>query len=489
MRARSRTPAEPEQTQAPPGEESQSFLDQLPPHSLEAEQGVLGCILLDPNESLANCIAVMRPGADTFYDLRHRVIYNHAVELWQKGNPIDLITLQQSLRDTGELEQVGGVSYLADLPDKVPSAANLDYYVEILIKKFTLRRLIVVAAVIGDEARMDPEGVQDVVARANSAVQEVADVAVAGNEVASARTLVPEAMAHIDHLLTNAGKVVGIPTGFADLDVMTWGMEPTEVVVLAARPGMGKTSLAMNVAEHVACNLRIPVGVFSMEMSKQSLMVRMLCSRARVNATNVRSGLISERDIQKLVAASADLVGAPLHIDDSSALSILQLRARARRMWQSFGIKLFIIDYLQLMHAQVRRSDSRQHEVATISGGIKAMAKDMNLPVLVLSQLNRRLDDRGANAPPKMSDLRESGAIEQDADKIVFLHKKNKEIANPGGTYTQNIEVSSIVAKNRNGPTGEVDLVFLRGWTRFENAAKASTNESQDTQTSLPYSE
>jgi replicative DNA helicase len=412
-----------------------------------------------------------------------------AVELWQANKPVDVITLHQGLRDTAQLEGVGGMSYLAELPDKVPSAANLEYYVEILLKKFTLRRLIIASAETLDEARKDPADVAEVVARASGAVQAVIDISAGGQEAESARVLVPEAMAHIDHLVAHAGQVVGLATGFSDLDVMTWGLEAPEVIVLAARPGMGKTSLAMNIAEHVAVNLKVPVGVFSMEMSKQSLMVRMLCSRARVDSTDVRSGKVANINLSKLTKASLELMRAPLYIDDSSALSILELRARAKRMAQTYGVKLFIVDYLQLMHANVRRSDNRQHEVATISGGMKALAKDLNVPVVLLSQLNRKLDDRGVAAPPKISDLRESGAIEQDADKVILMHKKNKEVTNPNGSYTQNIQVCAIVAKNRNGPTGEVDLVFLRGITRFENAAKASSYEDEDPQPNLPYKE
>lgn len=447
---------------------------------------MLGCILLDPAECIARCITLFKPGAEVFYDLRHRTLYELAVELWERNKPVDIITLHQSLRDNNRLEGVGGMTYLAALPDKVPSAANLEYYIDIVLKKYTLRRLIIAAAEVGEKARQDPEEVQDIVAEGAAAMQAVADLAAGGQELAAAKVLVPQAMDYIEHISKHAGSVVGLSTGFADLDVMTWGLEPPEVLILAARPGMGKTSLAMNIAEHLAVDKGTAVGVFSMEMSKQSLMVRMLCSRARVDAHSVRSGSVSEYDGVKLVKASVDMVKAPLYIDDSSALSILQLRARARRMHQLYGVKIFIIDYLQLMNAQVRRTDNRQHEVAIISGGIKAMAKDLNVPVVVLSQLNRRLDDRGANAPPRLSDLRESGAIEQDADKVLLLHKTNKEITNPNGTYTQNIEVKGIIAKNRNGPTGEVDLIFLRGCTRFENAAKIS-NEDANTQGTLPY--
>jgi replicative DNA helicase len=273
--------------------------------------------------------------------------------------------------------------------------------------------------------------------------------------------------------------LTGIATGFNDLDKMTSGLHGGEMVVIAARPSMGKTSLAMNVAEHVAIDQRLPVGVFSLEMTSESLVLRMLCSRSRVNMRNVRDGFLAERDFPKLTGAAGKLAGAPLFIDDSSGLSILQLRAKARRMHQQYGIKLFIIDYLQLLHSTARRADNRQQEIADISNGLKALAKELSVPVIVLSQLNRELE-REKNRKPRMSDLRESGAIEQDADLIGLLYKPNADDEEGGGAVPANDEavpVNLLIAKQRNGPTGDVNLTFLKSFTRFESAAKVSDED------------
>jgi replicative DNA helicase len=257
-------------------------------------------------------------------------------------------------------------------------------------------------------------------------------------------------------------------------------MHGGEMIVVAARPSVGKTSLAMNIAEHVALDLKVPVGVFSLEMTAEQLVLRMLCSRSRVNLRNIREGFLAERDFPKLTGAAGKMAGAPLFIDDSSALSILQLRAKARRLWQQYGIKLFVIDYLQLLHSTSRRAENRQQEIAEISGGIKALAKELNVPVIVLSQLNRELEKRGPGERPRLSDLRESGAIEQDADLVGLLYRdtKNKDGEEDGGEPEQEaIAVKLYIAKQRNGPTGDVDLTFLKSYTRFESAAKVGQED------------
>jgi replicative DNA helicase len=273
--------------------------------------------------------------------------------------------------------------------------------------------------------------------------------------------------------------LTGVGTGFMDLDKMTSGLHAGEMIVIAARPSMGKTSLAMNIAEHVAIDERLPVGVFSLEMTAESLVLRMLCSRSRVNLRSVRDGFLAERDFPKLTGAAGKLAGAPLFIDDTAALSILQLRAKARRMAQQYGIKLFVVDYLQLLHSTARRAENRQQEIADISNGIKALAKELNLPVIVLSQLNRELE-REKNRKPRLSDLRESGAIEQDADVVGLLYKPSSdedEGADGGGNEQEAVPVNLLIAKQRNGPTGDVALTFLKSYTRFEGAAKVSDDD------------
>lgn len=289
------------------------------------------------------------------------------------------------------------------------------------------------------------------------------------------KDLVHKAIGQIEDMHTNKGKILGLESGFKDLDLMTTGFKGSEMIVIAARPSVGKTSLAMNIAEHVAVNLKQPVGVFSLEMSSSSLVLRLLCSLARVNLRNIREGFMADRDFPKLTRAAGQLANSPLFIDDTSALSILQLRAKARRMHQQHGIKLFVIDYLQLLHSTSRRADNRQQEVADISNGIKALAKELDVPVVVLCQLNREADKREPGAKPRLSDLRESGSIEQDADVVGLLYRDVKD--EDEAIESDALSVNLFIAKQRNGPTGEVHLTFLKGYTRFESAAKVGSED------------
>jgi len=293
------------------------------------------------------------------------------------------------------------------------------------------------------------------------------------------KELVKKAINTIEDFHQRQGMLTGIGTGFTDFDKMTTGLHGGEMIVIAARPSVGKTSLAMNIAEHVAIEQGLPVGVFSLEMTSESLVLRMLCSRSRVNLRNVREGFLAERDFPKLTGAAGKLAKAPLFIDDSSALSILQLRAKARRMSQQFGIKLFVVDYLQLLHSTARRAENRQQEIADISNGIKSLAKELNVPVIVLSQLNREIE-REKGRPPRLSDLRESGAIEQDADVVGLLYKPKQgsdDEDGGGGPEEDATPVNLLIAKQRNGPTGDVCLTFLKSYTRFESAAKVSDED------------
>ena len=291
------------------------------------------------------------------------------------------------------------------------------------------------------------------------------------------KELVHKAINTIEEFHQRQGMLTGVGSGFPDFDKMTSGMHGGEMIVIAARPSMGKTSLAMNIAEHVAVEEKLPVGVFSLEMTSESLVLRMLCSRSRVNLRNIRDGFLAERDFPKLTGAAGKLANSPLYIDDSAGLSILQLRAKARRMFQQFGIKLFVIDYLQLLNSTSRRSDNRQQEIADISNGIKALAKELNVPVIVLSQLNRELE-KDRNRKPRLSDLRESGAIEQDADLVGLLYKASTGEDEDGGAPEQEAAgVNLYIAKQRNGPTGDVNLTFMRSYTRFESAAKVSAED------------
>ena len=453
-------------------------VDRLPPHSPEGEQGVLGCVLLSPNECMGECIEKLRDGKEVFYDLRHQTIFEELVAMFDTRSAIDVITLQQRLKDKQLLEQVGGIAYLSQLQDTVPSAANLSYYLDIVREKFLLRKMIqtctdVVGRVYDYEGEVDAlmdEVERDVLRISESRVQ---------GGVVTTKELVGKAIGTIENYFSRKGTLNGLATGFADLDRMTDGLHGSEMIVIAARPSMGKTSIAMNIVEHVVLEEKLPAAVFSLEMSAEALVLRMMCSLARVNLRSIREGFMSEADFPKLTGAAGRLANAPLFIDDSAALSILQLRARARRLHQQHGIKLFVVDYLQLLHSTARRAqENRQQEISDISSGIKALAKELKVPVLVLSQLNRELE-RDKNRKPRLSDLRESGAIEQDADVVGLLYKPNagEDDDNVTAEEPEGLSVNLLIAKQRNGPTGDVNLTFLKPYTRFESAAKVSDED------------
>jgi len=453
-------------------------IDRLPPHSPEGEQGVLGCVLLSPNECLGECLEKLKDGKEVFYDLRHQTIFETLVVMFDTREAIDIITLQQRLKDKQLLEQVGGIAYLSQLQDAVPSAANLSYYLDIVREKFLLRKMIqtctdVVGRVYDYEGEVDAlldEVERDVLRISESRVQ---------GGVVTTKELVGKAIGTIENFFSRKGTLTGVATGFADLDRMTDGLHGSEMIVIAARPSMGKTSLAMNIVEHVVLEQKLPAAVFSLEMSAEALVLRMMCSLARVNLRSIREGFMSEADFPKLTGAAGRLANAPLFIDDSAGLSILQLRARARRLAQQHGIKLFVVDYLQLLHSTARRSqENRQQEIADISSGIKALAKELKVPMLVLSQLNRELE-RDKSRKPRLSDLRESGAIEQDADVVGLLYKPNagEDDDNVTAEEPDGLPVNLLIAKQRNGPTGDVNLTFLKPYTRFESAAKVSDED------------
>ena len=453
-------------------------IDRLPPHSIEAEQGVLGCILLSPNEAMGLCLEKIKSGAEAFYDLRHRSLFELLSSMYDSKEAIDLITVQQRLKDQGQLEGVGGLVYLSNLQDAVPSAAHLEYYLGIVREKYVLRRMIqACSGVIGrvHEFEGDVDGLLDEVERDILKISEDREE----NSIRGMKELVTSAIKIIEDFHKRQGALSGVSTGFGDFDKMTNGLHAGDMVVIAARPSMGKTSLAMNIAEHVCVNEKLPVGVFSLEMTSESLVMRMLCSLAKVNMKTIRDGFMTEGDMRRLFQAASKLSKAPLHIDDTPGLSILQMRARARRMWQQHGIKLFVIDYLQLLHSSSKKAqDNRQQEVSEISSGVKALAKELQLPVIVLCQLNRELE-KDKSRKPRLSDLRESGAIEQDADLVGLLYKAavEEEDETAPAEPKEAIPVNLLIAKQRNGPTGDVCLTFLKSFTRFESAAKVDAED------------
>ena len=454
-----------------------SKVDRLPPHSIEAEQGVLGCILLDPNENIGVCLEKIKNVENVFYDLRHQNLFENLVEMYDQKHPIDIITVQQWLKNKNQLEVTGGLAYLSSLPEAVPSAANLTYYLEIVREKHLLRKMLhtcsgIIARVHENEGEVDQ--LMDEIERDVLRISEERE----DSSMRPIKDLVHKAINTIEVYHQRQGMLTGVSTGFADLDKLTSGLHGGDMIVIAARPSMGKTSLAMNIAESVCIDQKLPVGVFSLEMTAESLVLRMLCSRARVNLRDIREGFLAERDFPKLTGAAGKLAGAPLVIDDTPGLSILQLRARARRMSQQHGIKLFVIDYMQLLHSTSRRAENRQQEIADISNGVKSVAKELNVPVIVLAQLNREVE-KEKNRKPRLSDLRESGSIEQDADLVGLLYKPSSEDDDGGGSQAtqDSVPVNLLIAKQRNGPTGDVNLLFMKSYTRFESAAKVSVED------------
>ena len=448
-----------------------SRVDRLPPHSIEAEQGVLGCVLLSPNECLGEYIQKFKDVIGAFYDLRHQCIMESLIEMYDTKEPIDLITLQQRLKNKNQLESVGGLAYLSSLVDAVPSAANLTYYLEIVREKYLLRRTI--QACSGVVGRVyDYEG--DVDALLDEVERDILHISEAREESESQniKDLVHKAINTIEDFHQRQGMLTGISTGFVDLDKLTSGLHGGEMIVIAARPSMGKTALAMNIAEHVAINEKLPVAVFSLEMSSQQLVQRLLCSRARVNLQKVRDGFLGERDFPSLTAAASKLAEAKIFIDDSASLTILELRAKARRLKAQQDVQLIIVDYLQLLRSTSRRAqDNRQLEISEISAGLKGLAKELKIPLIVVAQLNRQPEQR-TGGKPRLSDLRESGSIEQDADLVGLLVRPEIYEEDEEARAEKAGEAELIIAKQRNGPVGEIPLTFLKEFTRFETRAR-----------------
>lgn len=438
-------------------------LDRLPPHSTEAEQGALGCCLLDPQTALPECMLKIEPAA--FYDLRHQVIYGAMLELESERVGIDVITLSERIKSRGALESVGGIGYLSSLMDATPSAANIAHYLGIVRDKWTLRKILTTCS--GFAARVhetsDTEA-SELLGEVEKGILSLS-VGLMESERVPIKTLIRGAVDRLEEYFQGNRQIVGLRTGISGFDSMTGGLKPGNMYVIAARPGAGKTSLGMNIAEHVATIERVPVGVFSLEMSAEELAMRFLCSSAKVNGRAVERGIFNESDMRRISTAAASIGRSPMHIDETPAIAISQFRSRARRMWSKEGVRLFVIDYLQLMRGTQRRSnDNRQQEVAEISAGIKAVAKELKVPIIVLAQLNREIEKDKARKP-RLSDLRESGSIEQDADLVGMLYST----ADTDMDEPDPLPVNLLVNKHRNGATGEIPLTFLKAFTKFES--------------------
>lgn len=444
----------------------------LPPHSVEAEQSVLGGILLD-STAWDKIVDLLQE--QDFYRYEHRLIFRHIGQLADLAKPIDVITVAESLENNAELDKAGGLPYLGSLAQNVPSAANIRRYAEIVRERAVMRKLAEVGTEIATSA-YNPGG-RDAGQLLDEAESRVFEIAEAGERGRQGFTAIPplltQVVERIETLYSrdNASDVTGIATGFTDLDSMTSGLQPGDLVIVAGRPSMGKTAFSVNIAEHVALEVNKPVAIFSMEMGGTQLAMRMIGSVGRLNQHTLRTGKLEDDDWSRMTHALGRLNDAPIFIDETAALNSLELRSRARRLHrQNDGLGLIVIDYIQLMSSvSTKGGENRATEISEISRSLKSLAKELHVPVIALSQLNRSLEQR-PNKRPIMSDLRESGAIEQDADLILFIYRD--EVYNPDSQDKGKAEI--IIAKQRNGPIGKIDLTFRGEYTRFENYASSS---------------
>ncbi len=430
------------------------------PHNLDAERSVLGAVMLR-NDAINQATEVI--DSDDFFREAHRLIFDKMIGLSERGLAIDLVTLKEELSRAGLLESVGGPAYIASLVDGVPRATNVEYYARIIKEKATRRSLIASASKIVAEAYDSDQEADEILDTAERTIFEIADGSLRSGFVPLS-ALVDSSWATIEQLQERRGMVTGVPTGFAELDKMTNGLQPSDLIIVAARPSMGKTSFVLNIAQHIGTQTDMTVGFFSLEMSKEQLFMRMLTSEARIDAQKFRTGYLNERDYGKLSAALGVLRDARVYIDDSASIGMLEMRAKARRLKAEHGLDMIVVDYIQLMQGR-GRADNRQQELATISRQMKGLAKELHVPIVALSQLSRAPETRSDHRP-QLSDLRESGALEQDADVVMFIYREDR--------YRQENEEETglaeiIIAKQRNGPVGTARLAFLNEYTRFEN--------------------
>jgi replicative DNA helicase len=434
------------------------------PHNLEAERSVLGAILVH-NDAFNLAAQVIEPV--DFYRDAHRRIFDKMISLNERNHAIDFITLKEELARAGELDEVGGPAYVASLADGVPRATNVEYYAKIVKEKATLRNLIYAANKILTNAYEADQESDLILDEAESAIFSVAEDRLKAGFIPM-RDLVKESFPKIELLFEQKRLITGVPTGFADLDEMTRGLQGGDLIIIAARPSMGKTSLVLNISQYVATQPNLTVGFFSLEMSKESLFIRLLTSEAQIDSHRLMSGAIGQKDYGRISHALETLSAMRLYIDDSSNISVLEMRAKCRRLMAEHGLNLIVIDYIQLMSGR-GRFENRTLELASISRSLKGLAKELSVPIIVLSQLSRGPESR-ADHRPQLSDLRESGALEQDADVVGLIYRDdvyNKDPANPDAGTAE-----LIIAKQRNGPTGVIKLAFLREQTRFANLAQ-----------------
>ncbi|TNF52168.1 replicative DNA helicase [bacterium] len=437
----------------------ETALDRLPPQNIEAEQSVLGSVLLE-NEAIASVIELLTP--EDFYRDSHKKIFLAMRELYDKNEPIDLITLTDQIRRKDQLEEIGGASYLSSIVSQIPTSANIRYHSKIVKEKSMLRNLIRTATDIVSMSYEEGIEVNELLDRAETKIFSLSEKIVRGSFL-HVKDILKDTIEKVDRLYNKKELITGLPTGFTDLDELTTGFQEGDLIVVGARPGMGKTAFCLNIAAHVGIEIKVPVAIFSMEMSNELVVLRMICSEAEVDSKSVRSGYHSKEDYRKLVNAAGRLAEASIFIDDGFN-SVLEMRAKARRLKAEHGLGLIIVDYLQLMRGEGSHT-AREQVISEISRSLKALAKDLKVPVIVISQLNRSCEQRGDDKRPIIADLRESGAIEQDADTILFLYRGDYYKARDAEPGIAELNV----AKQRNGPTNVVKLTFLDRFTKFKD--------------------
>ncbi len=431
----------------------------MPPQFVEGERAVLGSVLID-NDALPKVLAIL--SQDEFYREDHRHIFSAIADLFNRGEPVDWVTLMSALQKSGLLDRVGGPAYLTELIDAVASAANVEHYATVVKEKALLRRLIGAATDIVTRCYDFESGIDEFLDEAEKIIFEVGESRIQQGFI-HMKSLMTDAIRTVETLYDKKENITGVPSGFKDLDQLTAGFQPSDLIIIAGRPSMGKTSLALNVATYAAIEAGVATGIFSLEMSKEQIALRILCSKARVNLRNLRSGFLTKDEWPKLTLAAGLIAEAPIFVDDTPALNTMEIRAKARRLKKEKKLGLVIVDYLQLMRG-LSRSDSREKEISEISRSLKALAKELHVPVIALSQLNRKVEDR-PNKKPQLADLRESGAIEQDADVIIFIYRD--ELYNTSKDNPKIGEAEIIVGKQRNGPIGMAKAHFNSTYSTF----------------------
>ncbi|NBI29206.1 replicative DNA helicase [Chengkuizengella marina] len=437
----------------------ETFFDRIPPQNIEAEQAVLGAILLD-SEALIAALEIIKE--DDFYKTSHQRIFETIISLGEDQEPIDLVTVTARLQDQQWLEDVGGVSYLSELANAVPTSANIDYYARIIEEKSILRKLIRTATQIVSNGYTSSEDISNLLGEAEQKILEISNRR-QNNGFVAIKDVLMDVFEQVEFLYNHKGGISGVPSGFTDLDKMTTGFKPNDLIIVAARPSVGKTAFALNIAQNVGVRAKETVAIFSLEMSASQLVQRIICAESNVDAGRLRTGALEEEDWEKMTMAIGALSEANIFIDDSPGLTVSEIRSKCRKLKQEQGLGIILIDYLQLIHGRGNR-DNRQQEVSEISRNLKALARELEVPVIALSQLSRGVEQR-QDKRPMMSDLRESGSIEQDADIVAFLYRDDY--------YNQESEkkniIEIIIAKQRNGPVGTVELVFLKNYNKFVN--------------------